>query len=255
MYIVKRVFRDIDFTVSASVPKDRCLLFYLEKGKGKITHNNNSHRARSGLILLAKAGDNISCNFPKDDTVFYAVEFNTDEVSECSPFLSFGIGSATNEVHSLFHRLHREFCLRNKTSEIKCRVILTQLLWELVSPTQKSEADVVLDELCLDIHNNFISGEIDVRKYAERLGISRDRLSVMFRERFHYPPYKYQLMLKMEEATFLLKHTDLSVAEISERLNFSSPLYFSAAFKRQLKKSPTEIRKWDVKKVQTAKRQ
>ena len=57
MYIVKRVFRDIDFTVSASVPKDRCLLFYLEKGNGKITHNNNSHRARSGLILLAKEGE------------------------------------------------------------------------------------------------------------------------------------------------------------------------------------------------------
>ena len=96
--------------------------------------------------------------------------------------------------------------------------------------------------LAEDINKDFIS-EIDVGTYSDRVGLSKDRFSVIFRERFGYAPYKYQLMLRINEATYLLTHTDLPICKISEMLGFSNQLYFSSAYRTQTGYSPTHIRK------------
>ena len=40
----------------------------------------------------------------------------------------------------------------------------------------------------------------------------------------------------------LLKNSSLDMAEISERLNFTNPSYFSAIFKKRMGHTPTEYR-------------
>jgi AraC family transcriptional regulator, transcriptional activator of pobA len=46
----------------------------------------------------------------------------------------------------------------------------------------------------------------------------------------------------MAEAARLLRYTDLTVGEISFRVGFTDPLYFSRAFKRQTGSSPQAYR-------------
>lgn len=47
----------------------------------------------------------------------------------------------------------------------------------------------------------------------------------------------------MLEAKRLLLHSDISIAEIAERLGFEDPAYFSRAFKKHTSRSPIEFRK------------
>ena len=85
-------------------------------------------------------------------------------------------------------------------------------------------------------------------KYAEMLDLSKDRVSVIFKNRFGHAPYQYQIMLKTQEATDLLLHTDLSIGEIAEKLGYKNQLYFSTAYRKQTGVAPTDMRK--RKKVQ-----
>ena len=101
----------------------------------------------------------------------------------------------------------------------------------------------MLKALVKDIHQNFLHDKTDIESYAEKLDISKDRLSVIFKKKYGLPPYKYQLKLKMDYATDLLMHTDLPIGEIADKLGFQNQLYFSTAYKKQVGVSPSEMRK------------
>jgi AraC-like DNA-binding protein len=46
----------------------------------------------------------------------------------------------------------------------------------------------------------------------------------------------------MLEAKRLLLHSEVSVAEVADRLSFEDPAYFSRAFKKHTGRSPLEFR-------------
>lgn len=246
MNITMHSFCDSDFTVNISLSKDKYLLLYVESGKGKVSCNDKVYTAKNCCFILCKPEDRLSYRFPSGELSLYLVEFTIEDLHDSFPAFPLGINLCHNacEAEELLHRLSKEYNCKPPLWEIKTRAILWELLCTLSASISKEDAvTTVLNGLCMDIHESFICGEIDVKKYADKLGISRDRLSVLFRQRFGNPPYKYQLMLKMKTATFLLMNTDLPIGEISERLGFSSPLYFSSAYKKQMKITPTDMRK------------
>lgn len=48
----------------------------------------------------------------------------------------------------------------------------------------------------------------------------------------------YILTTRLQKAKYLLKHEDLSIAEISYKAGFSSPAYFSSVFKSKFGVTP-----------------
>ncbi len=46
---------------------------------------------------------------------------------------------------------------------------------------------------------------------------------------------------RLEQAKALLKDTDLEICEVSDRLRFCSPSYFSEQFKSEYGVSPTQL--------------
>jgi two-component system response regulator YesN len=54
---------------------------------------------------------------------------------------------------------------------------------------------------------------------------------------------EYYLELKIKTAKKLLKENELSIKEISEKLAFDTPNYFSKTFKKIVGFTPTEYRK------------
>ena len=232
------------------VSSDKNLIIYIPQGKGKLILNEAEHRILGGDFLFFKSGDAFSLRFAQNlDALVYFLEFEKDGFTEFEKTLSLSSlyhFKNSNEINTLFEGIARSFIRKPPFWEMICSALLCQLLC-CVSSSQKDNNHVTsqIDALFYDIHENFLSDDVDVEKYAQRAGLSKDRFSVIFKESFGYPPYKYQLMLKMKEATYLLTHTDLAIYEISEILGFSTPLYFSSAYKKQMGISPTDARKSD----------
>ena len=246
---LKRHIPGVKFTVNHSIPNDKYLIIYISYGRGKLLSDKKEHRFADGDFLLLKPGSSFSfCFSDKYESLVYYSEFQTDGAIDFEKDFSCSLGLHhcynSEEVELLFEKLVQNFIRKAHLWESVSSAVLCQLLCSITSSQKESSCiENQIYALLHDIHENFISNDIDVGKYAEKAGLSKDRFSVIFKEYFKYPPHRYQIMLKMNEATYLITHTDLPISEISNILGFSNPLYFSSAYKKQMGISPTEARK------------
>ena len=65
----------------------------------------------------------------------------------------------------------------------------------------------------------------------------------VFRQVTGRTPLEYRNEIRIRHARELLENSFLSVSEIGETLGYTSPAYFSDAFKRQIGISPATYRK------------
>lgn len=91
--------------------------------------------------------------------------------------------------------------------------------------------------MCENIYKN-----IDAKEIAKNLSTSYSWFRKAFKEYTDYAPAQYFQELKIRKAKELLAETDLSVKEISYKLNFSSYEYFLSFFKKRTGLTPLEYR-------------
>ena len=72
------------------------------------------------------------------------------------------------------------------------------------------------------------------------LGYGKTYLSNVFKRVYGKGIMEYYTQLKIDEAKYLLREDSLSVSQISDRLGFSSPQYFSKRFSALTKMSPRQ---------------
>jgi AraC-like DNA-binding protein len=82
-----------------------------------------------------------------------------------------------------------------------------------------------------------------VDEMARVAGLSRSQFCLLFRAGTGRSPQEYLEERRLELARSYLFTTAQSVAEISERVGFSDPFYFSARFKRRFDQSPSAARR------------
>jgi AraC-like DNA-binding protein len=81
-----------------------------------------------------------------------------------------------------------------------------------------------------------------VRRLARVSGVSAAHFARSFREAFGVPPHRYLLTRRVEQATALLRDTDLSITEIAFQTGWSSLGTFGRTFRDVIGESPGEFR-------------
>jgi AraC-like DNA-binding protein len=81
---------------------------------------------------------------------------------------------------------------------------------------------------------------LDINELARNLNTNYQNLRYQFREKTGLTPYQYFLQLKINRAKEMLREGKLSIKEISYKLSFDSPYYFSRLFKRKTGSSPSQ---------------
>jgi len=85
---------------------------------------------------------------------------------------------------------------------------------------------------------------ITIELMAESLGVSREHLSRVFRERTGVSPVTFLSRLRLDRGRRLLRERlELTVEQVAFSVGFSDPLYFSKQFRRTYGQSPTEYRR------------
>ena len=83
---------------------------------------------------------------------------------------------------------------------------------------------------------------ISPEEVARRVNMSYSWFRKVFRDYTNITPAHYMQQLRLQEACRLLSETNLSIKEISFRLNCGDASYFSNLFRRHLRMTPVEYR-------------
>ncbi|MEM7781268.1 MAG: AraC family transcriptional regulator [Pseudomonadota bacterium] len=94
----------------------------------------------------------------------------------------------------------------------------------------------------LDIIEARFREAVSVDAICEEVGMSRAHFIRCFSDEVGLPPYRYIMMRRLAEATYLLRHSDLQISQIAFDVGFGSSGRFTHEFSKKLGVSPTQYR-------------
>jgi AraC-like DNA-binding protein len=111
------------------------------------------------------------------------------------------------------------------------------------SPVQDGPAQKMLRKAVFHIEQN-VDQPIDFERLAAELHTGYSSFRHKFKRHVGLSPKQYHLQLRISKAKSLLTNTTLTVNEIAYTLSFSTPYYFMKLFKKRVKMSPTQWRRY-----------
>lgn len=177
------------------------------------------------------------------------VELTSTEEKDVS-FCILSLKEIKEIVRFYFDQIIKEMKETSPDSQVLCRNLTENLIIHLsrqanfavtLAPIQKRNPRV-----CITVRqyiDNHFKENISLDMLAELSHVSKYHMVHVFTEEYGISPINYLIYKRIEEGKKLLQTTDYSLALIGRTLGFSSPSYFSQAFKKQVQCTPMEYRK------------
>ncbi len=154
--------------------------------------------------------------------------------------------ASPSAAFDLHQRLQSRWNSGGRHDRLAARGLLLELLVELLDrsgepPSSRPEGDPIaarvrrrLDQLSLQPFREAVS----IQSALEQLGCSYAHACRRFKRAYGLSPLAYLSALRVERAKLLLRDSDLTVAQIAQRLGFDNVGYFIRRFRRQTALSP-----------------
>lgn len=208
-------------------------------GSAKLKSRNKTIMVSEGDIFYIPKGlkyQSFWYGDEEDQIVFDSFRFQNFPVPDNYGYTLQKI-SCSSEAKQLLLSLSGEMA-ENCTTVGKLYVFLGEVLDSMEQETKRHNA---IAEIALDyMHTNIGFHIADVAEYC---GVSESSLYGIFKKAYGETPVEMKQRILCEKASELLITTNLSVEEISSKLNFSSSSYFRKVFKKCTDKTPLEVRK------------
>lgn len=178
------------------------------------------------------------------------VELTTLEDEEEVSFCIINLKEINDIIRFYFNQILSEINKKTPDSDVMCRNLTENLIILLsrqanftvtLTPIQKKSPRVcIAARQYIDHH---FKENITLDMLADITHVSKYHLVHVFTEEYGFSPINYLIYKRIEEGKKLLQTTDYSLALIGRTLGFSSPSYFSQAFKKHTTYTPMEYRK------------
>ena len=129
------------------------------------------------------------------------------------------------------------------------RIAVNSALWQLLALLAErldlSAADIVSTEVAKRIRRvllNHVHGSPSLAQIAKEAGLSLTRAKDVFSKTYGCGIKEYFSQMKLYQAQRMLGDSSLTIQQISRRLGFSSPAYFSRLFRARTGDSPQQFR-------------
>lgn len=99
-----------------------------------------------------------------------------------------------------------------------------------------------VNEFIAQIEKNISNPEFNVNDLGRELGMSRVQVYRKVKALLGFSVNDYIINVRLKKAKSLLLETNMSIADISSEVGFSSPTYFSTTFKSKINMSPKEFK-------------
>ena len=226
-------------------------LMYLCRGKLKIFHGDNEFILKSGQVIIFPPHiptlyENIS-----DDRIDYRwIHFTGSKaeklLKDAHLPLSTPIDVSVDEkIISEFQSLFNEYIDRDSLFEATSIAKFINIISLFGRVAERLNKGTVSDSLKFSlkyIDENYAK-EIDIKQLAKQEHMSYTYFRTIFKKKTGTSPNQYIIMLRLRNASLLLKQTDLSIKEVAESVGFSDQMYFSRIFKKRFGMTPKDFRK------------
>jgi signal transduction histidine kinase/DNA-binding response OmpR family regulator len=119
----------------------------------------------------------------------------------------------------------------------------SQLPVELKSHVTISKLDKkFLNDFTSIVESNISNDEFNIDEICKKIGVSRIQLYRKVKALLGCNVNDYILNVRLQKAKYFLNETELSIAEIADKVGFSSAAYFSTVFKNKFIVTPSEFR-------------
>jgi AraC-like DNA-binding protein len=165
------------------------------------------------------------------------------------------VQDSSRAIQSWFEKLILECEQDEVYAAIKAHGYMTALLVDILrcyanqvnSHSLRSTVQPYIKNVLEQIHRTPIHS-IEVAELAHKAGISRSHLDREFKKLLGVTLGEYIRHYKLEQAIHLLRQTDHTITEISDRCGFDSVQAFCMFFKRHTGKTPQAIRNHEEKR-------
>lgn len=147
-------------------------------------------------------------------------------------------------VHAIVDEFEADRFSRNSALRSWFHLLLVQaqrLLDKSAEPIERNAPSTLVHQFKQLISEQFIV-EQSVQAYADQLAITPSHLNDTLKALTGRTPGQFIRQEIALEAKRLLRHTNLTIAEIGYRLNFDDPSYFGRFFRRETGVSPGRFR-------------
>jgi len=93
------------------------------------------------------------------------------------------------------------------------------------------------------IEKNISNEQFDIPLFCEELGIGRSVLFLKVKAWTNFTPNEFIQHIRLNKATQLLEQGKMTISEISYKIGFSDPKYFSKCFSKKFGRTPSEYAK------------
>lgn len=231
-------------------------------GEGHINFNLMDHHFSAGTLIYLGPG-----------TIIDPIHFSDDlELMGIGLFADFPMPFAAGQFPSAFNGQVRDFQLAVSVEDQQTARNILETLWYLVHqkdyhrPTASSlvaalmhhydrlfhqQADTLaatrsreqtIFDRFIQLVNQHCRQQHQISYYADRMCLTERYLGTVIRQTSGTTAKEWIDRALITQSKVLLRHSDKSVAQISEDLNFPNPAFFSKYFKRLTAMTPLEYR-------------
>ncbi len=241
-------------------------LFYVDSGEVNCITESDSRILKAGDVIFHCPGSvhNTVCNGKRAAAIFNVLFFID------SPAMEFLSGKSLKVPEKLLPTLRNFINECNKTylvsehplkskkkapfgGEQLSRIYLEEFLLLMIRVLQNDNQtehyaaendtdNVLIDDICEFLSEN-VYNTVTLRDLCERFHFGKSYLSEQFKKCKGSSIMSFFLGLKLAEAKRMLREENLTIGQISEKLGFESPEYFSRYFKKRVGHSPRDFRK------------
>ncbi|WP_428580078.1 AraC family transcriptional regulator [Sphaerochaeta sp.] len=232
---------------------------YITEGTGWFSYKGEKYRIVPGTIITLAPG--IRYWYEPDDTVNwteYLVGFKGEYPEDLQRLGYFSDDQVIKDVgmHESFVAIFTELLEISKEQRSGYQhvlgsdimVLLAKINYLLQQDLQLHEHELELIEHAKVKFQEHLYTTLDIESLASSLNVSYTTFRDIFKKYADLSPYQYFLQMKLNKAKELLSEGNLTVKEVSFKLAFDNPYYFSRFFKKKTGVSPS---RWNGKEIET----
>lgn len=147
-------------------------------------------------------------------------------------------------INDLLNRLYNVCITPGNLSALQAKSLFFSILDESLTcaGSRNKERGRELVEQAVEYMKNSYMEPITVAKLAGRYGLNSKQFSYLFQKHTGMAPLEYLIEHRVRRARELLYTTACSIADISARVGYSDPYYFSKLFKKRTGFCPSTLR-------------
>lgn len=228
------------------------ILMYVKHGALNVESRGGNFNARTGDIIF------MDCTSPHfyytpNNLEFYWMHLSGVNSFDLCAYLtknSVLFRTPNNQkIADIMYLLISQFRNRQSVSATSQSLSIYQMLCflmpDMAAAAEVSHGDDPVGQAKKYIHEHIGEG-LTLKEIAEHVNLSPSYFIRLFQKKMGYSPYEYVIAVRMDQAKYLLKTTDLSIKEIAFSTGYTSEPGFITAFSQKTGVPPGKFRSMPI---------